>query len=225
MRWAWAVAGLLLVTVPAHAAIPVAAIPVDVALVLLVDVSMSIDPAEYALQKGGTAKAFRDPRLAAAIEAGPLGRIAVTYVEWDRTPEQMVPWTVIDGAPAAEAFARLVEATRRHAGGASTGMAAALTAATGLLADPGLQATRKVIDVSGDGAENTGADAADARDQALAQGVSAVNGIVVGKEEGPRRFYAEDVVGGARSFLVTAEDFDAYEDAILRKLVLEIVAN
>lgn len=201
-----------------------AEIPVDMELVLLVDVSASIDEAEYALQKAGYAKAFRSADLTGAVRAGVNGSIAVTYVEWDKQPRQVVGWQVVDGPDAATRFADAMAAAPRHATQGSTGLASALAAATSLF-DNGFDGLRRVIDVSGDGAENTGADVAAARDAALASGVSAINGIVVTTEAPPREFYYSDVIGGGRSFLLVTDDFLDFEDAIRRKLVLEIATR
>ncbi|MEW5727937.1 MAG: DUF1194 domain-containing protein [Pseudomonadota bacterium] len=217
MRLALAIPFLLVLPAQAQVA-------VDVELVLLADVSASIDDDEYALQKAGYAKAFRSPDLLEAIRSGINGRIAVTYVEWDKQPRQIVGWSLVDGPDSAARFADGIMAAERHATLGSTGVASALAAAAALL-DNGYDGLRRVVDVSGDGAENTGADAAAARDAALGGGVSAINGIVVGTEAAPREFYYADVVGGGRSFLMVTDDYRDFEDAIRRKLVLEIAAR
>lgn len=199
--------------------------PVDVELLLLVDVSASIDDDQYALQKLGYVRAFESSDLIEAIRRGAHGSIAVTYVEWDRTPRQMVGWHLIDGDDAARSFAEAITAAPRHKTGGTTGLAAALLIAPILFETNKFKGLRRIVDVSGDGAENTGSDTAAARDAVLAAGVSAINGIVVTTKDGPREFYQEDVIGGGRSFLLVASDFLEFEDAVRRKLVLEIAAR
>lgn len=198
---------------------------VDVELVLLVDVSASIDDEQYALQKQGYVRAFQGGDMVEAIRRGLHGRIAVTYVEWDRSPRQMTGWHLIEDEATSRRFAEAIAAATRHKTGGTTGIATAILATPALFAANTYQGLRRIVDISGDGAENTGADAAAARDTALAAGVSAINGIVVSDKDGPREFYQEDVIGGGRSFLLVARDFSEFEDAIRRKLVMEIAAQ
>lgn len=201
------------------------AVSVDAELVLLVDVSFSIDAEDYALQKRGYVDAFRDPRLFAAIRTGPLGRIAVTYVEWNQSPRQIIGWRLIASQAEAEAFAAEIAAAPRHQGDAHTGVARALAHAGNLFPHNGFEGMRRLIDVSGDGPDNTGRDTRGARDAALADERTTVNAILVRPDPRAHGFYAEDVIGGPRAFLLEAEDFADFGRAILEKLVLEIAGQ
>lgn len=229
MRAWWGGLALLMAVMPALAEDAPGAAPdnamVDVELVLLVDVSASIDDDQYGLQKQGYVRAFQGGDMVEAIRRGLHGRIAVTYVEWDRTPRQMTGWHLIEDEATSRRFADAITGTTRHKTGGTTGIAAAILATPALFETNSYKGLRRIVDISGDGAENTGADAAAARDTALAAGVSAINGIVVTDKDGPREFYQEDVIGGGRSFLLVVRDFTEFEDAIRRKLVMEIAAR
>lgn len=206
------------------AAVSAAAETVDVELVLLVDVSSSVTEEEYALQKSGHAEAFRNPALHRAIASGWYGRIAVTYVEWDTAQTQVVGWRRIASPAEADAFADALMAAPRHAGPPTTSIAGALRFAPSLFADNGFEGLRRIIDISGDGADNTGGATPVARDQALSEGVTAINGIVIPNEVGVEEFYQANVVGGGGAFLMVAKDFSAFREAILDKLVREVAA-
>jgi Protein of unknown function (DUF1194) len=152
---------------------------VDVALVLAVDVSWSMDPDEQELQRNGFVEAFRSPQVHDAIRNGMLGRIAVTYFEWAGVPHQqvVVPWTVIDGPAGALAFAERL--ARSPPGRAFyTSVSGAIDFGAGLLAQIKVEAVRRVIDVSGDGANNDGRPVTVARDAAVEKGI-VVNGLPV----------------------------------------------
>ena len=144
---------MLLAAAPARAA----EAPTDVALVLVTDVSRSIDDTEFALEKQGYAAAFADPRVIAAIQAGPLGHISVAYVEFSG-PDQvraLLRWTVISDAPSAAAFAATLTALPRSSYG-RTAIGAGIDVAAAMLAQGGFGDARRVIDVAGDGTNNAG---------------------------------------------------------------------
>lgn len=214
-----------------------AAEPVDVLLVLAVDVSRSISEPKFALERQGYAEAFSDPRVLRAIADGAQGRIAVALMEWAGPAEQrvVVDWTVIAGAADAKAFAGKLQAAPRSFYG-RTAVGSAITAAADLIARAPYQAERRVIDVSGDGDSNTGQPIEAARDAAVAQGIT-INGIVILTDPvglpgylvahtnppgGLAAYYRERVIGGVGSFVMTAESFETFGRAIIAKIVREI---
>ncbi|MGE0006449.1 MAG: DUF1194 domain-containing protein [Parvibaculaceae bacterium] len=207
--------------------------PVDLELVLAVDVSRSMDIDEQALQRNGYVAAFRHEDVIAAIASGPSGRIAVSYVEWAGPAFQttLVPWTVIDGAAAAHAFAdRLTAApmTREHGTSISNGLNYVGPSFEG----NGFAGERRVIDVSGDGPNNMGVPVDVARDPLIAAGVT-INGLPImikraggfASIENLDIYYEDCVIGGAGAFLVPVTDIQKLASAIRRKLVLEIAAR
>jgi hypothetical protein len=167
----------LLLAALAWAAILIPAMPaqaqteVDLALVIAVDISYSMDLDEQKLQREGFAEAFRSPLVHDAIHHGMLGRICVPYMEWAGAYEQQViiPWTVLDNSESLMALAdRIASSPLRRA--QRTSVSAAIDAAANLFDRSGLAATRKVIDVSGDGANNQGRPVTHARDEAIPGG-------------------------------------------------------
>jgi hypothetical protein len=198
---------------------------VDLALVLAIDVSGSVTADRWTLQRRGYARAFRSPDVAGAIASGRHGAIAVTVVTWSSADmqRQMTRWTVIDGPDAAAAFAAEIEGLPRVFAG-STSISGAIDFALRTLDGFAGRPDRRVIDVSGDGANNSGELCKPARDRAVARGVT-INGLPIEADEpGIERFYREHVIGGADAFVVVAADYDAFAEAILAKLVREIAA-
>jgi hypothetical protein len=200
---------------------PAVAEEVDLALVLLADVSFSVDEREYDLQKRGYAEAFLSQRVIDAMRSGPLGRVAVTYVEWDGSAETMVPWTIIAHPEDAHAFADAIAHVVRHDGNGMTAVASALLYGRTLFPGSGLEPARRVIDVSGDGIDNQQGDTATARDLAVADGIT-VNGLPIGTEAKVAAFYRDQVIGGPRAFLTPANDFEAFGAALIDKITVEI---
>ncbi|MBL8700795.1 MAG: DUF1194 domain-containing protein [Alphaproteobacteria bacterium] len=228
---------LFLLTLGLVLAAPARSAEVDLQLVLAVDVSRSIDDQEYELQKRGYAEAFEHPAVLQAIRAGKHRAIAVTLIEWSGADHQQVqvPWSVItDEASARDFFERLM-ATRRAFWG-WTSISAAIDFAVRVLADCPHVAERRVIDVSGDGVNNSGRPVHHARDDALAGGVI-VNGLVIMNDRpvpgfvAPRQepplddFYREQVIGGPGAFLIVVDDFVAFAHALRNKLIREIAGD
>jgi Protein of unknown function (DUF1194) len=217
--------GLLAVLALAGRAVPAqAAGQVDIALVLAVDTSGSIDADEFELQRAGYVGAFRDRRVIDAIRSGTHGAIAVTYFQWSgaRLQQQIVEWTVIDGAASATSFAERLAAAPRQIFGGGTSLSGAIDYGAALLAGSELTAVRRVIDISGDGSNNQGRLAAYARDDAVAAGIT-INGIAILNDEPLLDiWYAENVVGGPGSFVMATSGFETFATAILDKLVREI---
>lgn len=222
-----AAAGML----PALTALGQSRDPVDVALVLAVDVSRSIDPDEAVLQREGYRNAITDPRVIEAIRAGMMGGIAVAYVEWAGIEYQRVvlPWMRIASAPDAQRWAEaLAEAPRVSL--SWTSISGAIEMSRRVLTDCPFEATRRVIDVSGDGVNNSGPPAEMARDAAVADGII-INGLPIINDRPTfgrmppvplDTYYRDSVIGGAGSFMEVAVDFESFGTAVKRKLIREI---
>lgn len=203
---------------------PVAAqaVPVGLELILLVDVSGSVDTTEYNLQKAGYVNAFNNATVQAAI-AGTVGGVAVTYIEWSSASEQaqLVGWTHLTDATSSSAFATAINGTSRAYSGL-TAPGSAINYAAPLFSSNGFEGTRLVIDVSGDGAENDGASTSTARDNAISGGVNTINGLPILGETGLQTFYETAIMGGTNAFVLPAASFADFQAAIEQKLVSEI---
>lgn len=223
-------AGILAALVPPAPAR--AATAVDLELVIATDVSRSIDEQEARLQREGVASAFLSKEVTEAIRGGTLGRIAVTYIDWSsgELNRVVVDWRIISGAASAAAFARdLLHSPPTY--GQSTSISDALEMAAHMIESNTIEGTRRMIDVSGDGPNNSGQRVDIVRDEVVARHI-VINGLPI-KNRADRynsHFYLEDldlyyrgcVIGGLGSFVLVAHDFKDFADAIRRKLVLEI---
>jgi hypothetical protein len=206
-------------------------IPVDVELVIAVDISYSMDYDELALQRGGYISALTSKEFLDALRQGAHGRIAVTYVEWAGAGDQqvLVPWALIDGPAAATAFAsKLGEAPIRRA--YRTSISGALKFSAALFGRSEFKGLRRVIDVSGDGTNNQGDLIEPTRDAVLAQGIT-INGLPIMLKTPLASmidipdlevYYEDCVIGGPGAFVVPARDRKQFVDAIRNKLVLEV---
>ena len=215
-RWA----GL---AVPADAVERTPRAEVDVALVLAVDSSGSISEQRLSMQIQGYLDAIRHPSFIEAVRGGRRGRIGLTFVTWTdaRRQDQTVPWQVIGDQAGAHAFAKAVQDALRPLPG-WTSISGAIDFCTGLLLSCGYVATRRVIDISGDGANNDGRPVTEARDAAVAAGVT-INGLpIIEVEPNLEQYYRENVIGGADLFVVVARESAAFGAAILRKLLVEV---
>jgi hypothetical protein len=210
---------------------------VDVLLVLAADVSRSIDDDKFQLQRKGYAQAIADPRVLQAIASNPDRRIAVAFVEWAGSASQklVVDWTLIAGEGDAKAFAgRMLAAPRSFYD--RTAIGSALDFATAQFDHAPFTATRRIIDVSGDGASNSGGDPKAARDTALKHGVTTINGLVIlSSTEGPQylvehthppgglaNYYRDNVIGGPAAFVATTAGFESFDRALIAKIVEEL---
>ncbi len=220
----------LLWTPPARAALQV-----DLELLLAVDVSGSVDETEGQLQRKGYVTAFRAPEVIAAIRSGFRKRIAVTYVEWAGFDFQshIVGWTLIHDQASAHSFAAKLGKTPIQTG-PYTSISGAIEYAMPLFKKNGFEAPRRVIDISGDGPNNSGRLVTLARQEAIRAGFT-INGLPISNDR-PSRFgrlpmpnldlyYRKCVIGGPRAFIVLAEDFKSFARAIRKKLVLEIAGK
>jgi hypothetical protein len=209
--------------------------PVDLELVLAVDVSGSIDFEEARLQRQGYMAAFLDPVVLSAIGSGPLGRIAVAYVEWAGAYSRAVTvdWMMIDGPARAEAFVAALERAPLHRG-RYTSISGVIEFALPMFEGNTFQGTRRVIDISGDGPNNNGTLVDSARDVAAEAGVT-VNGLPIINDR-PNPFgipqlkdldiyFEHCVIAGPGAFVVVAEGFHDFGNAIRRKLILEIAGH
>lgn len=204
---------------------------VDVELVLAVDISYSMDPEELALQREGYVKALASTEFLNALRQGIHGKVAVTYFEWAGASEQrvVVPWRVIEGPETADSVAsEIMAAPIRRA--ARTSISGALLFGMKLFDESGHRGIRRVIDVSGDGANNSGQLVQVAREEVLSKGIT-INGLPVMLKrpsystmdiELLDEYYEDCVIGGPASFVVPVKDRDRFVEAIRTKLVLEI---
>jgi hypothetical protein len=217
-------ASLLLAGFAAHAQ---AQRPVDTALVLAVDASGSVSDDRFLLQKHGYAAAFRSPDVLRAIGSGSRGAIAVTMVQWTGPSQhvQVVGWRIVADAASAIAFADAVDAAPRALYGGGTSLSGAIDYAVTLFPAALFRADRRVIDISGDGSNNRGRPAPEARDAALRQGC-VINGLpILTLEPDLDHWYEDNVTGGPGSFVIAVHSYDDFAEAVLKKLVLEIAAR
>jgi hypothetical protein len=207
---------------------------VDLQLVLAVDVSGSVSEERFRLQQQGYARAFRDWRVLEAIRSGGAQAIAVTMTQWTGPSQQaqVVPWMVISDEASMLALADAIERTTRQLYGGGTSISGAIDHAVTLFSAGGAQdgvkgafkGGRQVIDVSGDGANNRGRPAADARDDAVQKGIT-INGLpILALEPGLDQYYQANVIGGPNAFMVVAESYETFAEAVVRKLISEIAA-
>lgn len=210
----------------AHAQAP-ASVDVDLELVLAVDASGSVSPQRFELQKQGYVAAFRDPRVLRAIRSGPTRSIAVTLYQWTgpRLQRTVAAWTRIHDEASANAFADTVEDAGRLLFGGGTSISGAIDHGVAQFPLSGFRSARRVIDVSGDGANTSGRDVTQARDEAVAAGL-VVNGLpILSIEFDLDVYYKQNVIGGFGAFMIPAKDFGVFADAIRRKLIAEIAAR
>ncbi len=198
---------------------------VDLALVLAVDCSYSVDTLEYRLQMEGLAQAFQTPEVIDAIKNGPSGRVAVSVVQWSDSNNQVIaiPWTIISGEKSAAELSRRLAQTPRYTASGGTSITTMIRKAAAMLSRLPFFAERLVIDISADGRNNNGGDPRPVRDIVSASGIT-INGLAIINEVLTLDKYFESrIIGGPGSFVVVANDYKAYAIAIKRKLILEIL--
>jgi uncharacterized ParB-like nuclease family protein len=200
---------------------------VDLQLVLAVDASGSVDQRRFELQQQGYVAAFRDPRVLQAIQSGSRQGIAATMVQWTgpALQIQVLPWTLINDVATAQAFATAIAATPRQLFSGGTSISGAIDYAVTLILESPFQGMRRVIDISGDGSNNRGRPAASARDDAVRAGI-AINGLpILEREPQLKGYFSEHVIGGPGAFVIAAESYQTFAEAILKKLIREMAAN
>ena len=208
---------------------------VELLLVLAADISRSVDAQKFKLQRDGYAAALTHPRVVGAIRAAPSGRIGICYVEWSGAGAQavIVDWTSIGTAAEAQAFAEKVRQAPRLFM-ERTAIGAAIDFSVAQFNRSPFKAARRVIDVSGDGTNNIGRDVVAARDQALAQGIT-INGLAILSEVplafnpqhthppgGLLKYYEDNVIGGPGAFAIAADNFGAFGQSLISKMIKEI---
>ena len=197
---------------------------VDLSLVLAVDASGSVDNSRFALQIQGYAAAFRNPRVLAAIRAGAQGVIAVSMVQWTGPTLHIVvvPWTLVNDQRSAIALATAIEGSHRQIFGGGTSLSGAIDYGVIMLTASPYRGTHRVIDISGDGSNNRGRPAEQARNEAVKMGIR-INGLpILTLEPDLDQYYRQSVIGGPGAFVISARNYDQFADAILRKLIAEI---
>jgi len=211
---------------------------VDLILALAADVSRSVDATKFHLQREGYAQAMTNPQVIEAIRSGATGRIAVCFIEWSGVSSQklVIDWTRISDADSARQFSDgIVEAPRSFAD--RTAISGGIDFAMAQLERAPFEATRRAIDVSGDGTNNSGRDVASARDEAVAKGVT-INGLVILSDAplvwnpehtnppgGLAEYYRRNVIGGSSAFVMVAQDFASFGQALIKKLIAEIAGT
>jgi hypothetical protein len=199
-------------------------VDVDLALVLAIDCSFSVDTSEFRLQMQGLGQALRRKEIHNAIAQGAMGRIAISVFQWsdDRSQLIVVPWTIIDGPAAALALAAQLETMPRKLAEGGTSISSAMRFAAAMLQAAPMRAERYVMDISSDGRNNIGVSTDRVRNEIVRRGIT-INGLVI-INEWPTldKYFEQQVVGGPAHFVIVANDYPAYAEAIYRKLLREI---
>src|SRR5437588_4039332 len=209
-------------------------VAVDVELVIAVDISYSMDLDELAVQREGYAQAIVSKEFLQAMKTGPNGKVAVTYFEWSASSDQkiIISWRMIDGPETADAVANeIMSAPVRR--GSRTSISGAINFAMPLFEENPYRGLRRVIDISGDGPNNSGEPVTGARDTAQAKGIT-INGLPIMVKEPSHTtmdiddldlYYEDCVIGGPGSFVVSIKDRDKFKEAIRTKLLLEVAGR
>jgi uncharacterized protein DUF1194 len=197
---------------------------VDLQLVLAVDVSGSVNPQRFELQKMGYVAAFQNRRVLNAILAGRNQSIAVTMMQWSGPflQAQVVPWTLLKDESSVKGLAGAIESAPRMMYGGGTSISGAIDHSVTLFPQAPFKTERRVIDVSGDGSNNRGRSVTQARDEAVGAGI-VINGLpILAFEPYLDQYFKDYVIGGPGSFMIAAKSFETFAEAILMKLIIEI---
>jgi hypothetical protein len=200
---------------------------VDLELALMVDASGSVNQVRFELQRRGYVAALRSPRVLQAVVGGNKQSIALTMVQWTGPflHVQVLPWTLIKDQDSILSAAKLIEDTPRQLFGGGTSISGAIDHAMTLFPQSPFKSSRRVMDISGDGSNNSGRSVTRARDEAVKADVT-INGLpILAFEPYLDQYYRDFVIGGPGAFMVVAKDFESFADAILKKMIIEIAAN
>jgi hypothetical protein len=225
LRWAALCTLLVLAATPVRAQ-PQTPRQTDIALALMlaVDASGGVSNGRFELQKQGYAAAFRNRQVLNSIRSLATQSIAVTMMQWTgpQLHVQTVDWTLVKDEASVDTLADAIEASERQLFGGGTSISGAIDYSRILLAASPFLGIRRVIDVSGDGANNRGRPVILARDEAVRDGIS-INGLpILALEPDLDRYYHDNVIGGPGAFMVPARNYDTFADAILKKLITEV---
>ncbi len=191
---------------------------------LAVDTSGSVSAGRFELQKQGYAAAFRSPQVLNSIRSLVTQSIAVTMMQWTgpRLHVVTVEWSRINDEASANNFAAAIEAAPRQLFGGGTSISGAIDYSRVVLAQTPFHGVRRVIDISGDGSNNSGRPVTQARDEAVNDGIE-INGLpILSLEPNLDRYYYNNVIGGPGAFMIPAENYDTFAAAVLKKLISEI---
>jgi Protein of unknown function (DUF1194) len=223
-RLRWVVATLLAVGLCTKAS---AQTTVDLQLALMVDASGSVNQYRFELQKRGYVDAFRNPKVLSAILGGRTQSIAVSMVQWTGPflQVQVLPWTLIKDEASVKTVASVIERTPRGLFGGGTSISGAIDHAMSMFPQSPFKAERQVMDISGDGSNNSGRSVVRARDEAIAKDVT-INGLpILAFEPDLDTYYRDFVIGGPGAFMIVAKNFESFGESILKKMIIEIAAN
>jgi len=198
----------------------------DLQLILAVDASGSVNQERFELQKQGYAAAFRNPRVLRAIQSGHSRSIVVTMVQWTGPTQQVivVPWMLVRDQASADALADAIAKSQRQLYGGGTSISGAIDNSVALMPTSPYRGFKRTIDISGDGANNRGRNVREARDEAVRAGI-VINGLpILSLEPDLDKYYFDNVIGGPGAVMVPAANYDAFAEAILKKLIIEIAS-
>jgi Protein of unknown function (DUF1194) len=200
---------------------------VDLQLIFAVDASGSVNQYRFELQKRGYVAALRNPKVLSAILGGRMQSIAVSLFQWTGPFLQVpvLPWMLLKNEASIESAASQIESTPRKLFGGGTSISGAIDYSMGLFGQSPFKGERRVIDISGDGSNNGGRSVVRARDEAVAKDVT-INGLpILAVEPSLDQYYRDYVIGGPGAFMIVADKFEDFADAILKKMIVEIASN
>lgn len=193
----------------------------ELALVLAVDISGSVDPREYRIQMQGLAAALRDDLVAEALVSG---QSMVMVLQWTGESRQRitVPWRRMVDFETVNGLADEIAGGTRVWRNFSTAIGEAMLAAVAAFEEVP-ECRRRVIDISGDGPSNEGIDPLDLRPMLASRGIT-VNAVAIEESvTGLHRYFEERVIAGPGAFVEVASGFGDYPAVIRRKLMREVV--
>jgi hypothetical protein len=200
---------------------------VDLQLALMVDASGSVNQYRFQLQKRGYVDALRNPKILSAIIGGRTQSIAISMVQWTGPflHVQVLPWTQLKDEASIKSAATIIERTPRALYGGGTSISGAIDYAMAMFPQSPFKSERLVMDISGDGSNNSGRSVIRARDEAAAKDVT-INGLpILAFEPDLDMYYRDYVIAGPGAFMIVAKDFESFGEAILRKMIIEIASD